>query len=445
LIRMAKLAHSVGAQVVFLTTPGNEKDCSPFKSEPGPGLTGEEAAKISRWLERAQSLAGRPAEASPFFDSAVALDDRNADVLYRAGMAAFKAGDTGKAKGLFLKALDEDICPLRASTAMRSIVLETARETGSRVIDATALLEEKTRRENGHSILGEPQFVDHVHLSIDDYRFLALAIIEKMDSLGLAGIGPDWKGAAFGGNADIVRIADKVMSKMGPREMGEGLHNLAKVINWAGKHEDAARIAERALATDSSGLEAIWSSLFVGAAMERQGRPSESLPHYRRAVRLDPTSPLSQRYLGNALMRQGLEAEAAAAFAAVAEANPGDAENRADLGILLMRLGRPAEALPHLGAALARYPNRADLRSLNGQALLAAGRAPEAEARFREALQRNPNDAIAVMGLARTAEAQGNLPEAINLYAKAMSLDPNLPEARAALSRILGGMPLTVP
>jgi hypothetical protein len=50
--------------------------------------------------------------------------------------------------------------------------------------------------------------------------------------------------------------------------VGLGFHNIAKVLNWAGKHEDAARIAERGLAKDSTGLEAIWSSLFVGSARE---------------------------------------------------------------------------------------------------------------------------------------------------------------------------------
>jgi tetratricopeptide (TPR) repeat protein len=43
--------------------------------------------------------------------------------------------------------------------------------------------------------------------------------------------------------------------------------------------------------------------------------------------------------------------------------------------------------------------------------------------------------------MARIAESKGNIPEAINLYARALSIEPNLPEARAALSRALGGVP----
>ncbi|HKP98329.1 MAG TPA: tetratricopeptide repeat protein [Fibrobacteria bacterium] len=440
LARMAKLAHSAGAEVIFLTTPGNEKDCSPFKSEPSPGLSTGDAAKIAAWKAQVDSLADHPAAALVRYDSIVALDPRNAELLYGAGKAAYAAGDFPRAKTLFRRALDEDICPLRALTPMRSIVLETARANSAQALDWTGVLEAKSSREAGNDVLGEPDFVDHVHLSIEDYRLMALAIIGKMSALGMAKTGPGWDETAQG-NPAVTEVADRVMAGMGPKELGEGLHNLAKVVNWAGKHEDAARIAERALATDSQGLEAIWSSLFVGAAREREGREAEAIPHYRRAVRLDPGNPMSHRYLAEALLRKGDNEEAAGEFAAVVDQDPGDADAQAKLGLLLASLDRPSEALSHLRGALVRFPNRADLRSALGEALLRSGNAGEAESGFRQALERNPRDARAILGLARIAEGKGNVPEAINLYARALSIDPNLPEARAALSKALGGMP----
>lgn len=440
--RMARLAHDAGAEILFMTTPGNEKDCSPFKSEPGPGIGPQAKARIEAWMAKAAALPEGSAEAMAYCDSAVAADGRNASVLYRAAGAALASGDAIKAKSLFGRSIDEDVCPLRAQTAMRGIVLETARNTRSQSLDVAALLERKTRTETGNDVLGEPIFVDHVHLSIEDYRFLALAILEKMAGLGMAGTGPEWKDAAFQGNPAVTETSVRVMAKMGPRELGEGLHNLAKVVNWAGKHEDAARIAVRALATDSTGLEAIWSSLFVGAALERRGDEDGAILHYRRAVRLDPANPLPRGYLAGALKRKGMDREAAVEFAAAAELDPGDAEIRAQLGTLLVSLGRPAEAVPHLSAAIAAFPDRSDLRDRMDEAMLGTGRAPEAEARFRESLARNPRDVRALVGLARIAESKGDLPEAINLYARALSVEPDLPEARAALSRALGGMPV---
>ncbi|MDB5048612.1 MAG: hypothetical protein JWO30_1683 [Fibrobacteres bacterium] len=441
LARMARLAHSVGAEVIFLTTPGNEKDCSPFKSEPRAGLTGEESAKIAAWESRTDSLAAKPVEAAAIYDSIFNLDGRNAGLLYQGGKAAYAAGDFPRAKTLFQRALDEDICPLRALTPMRSIVLETAKANSAQALDWGAILERKTVQEAGNNVLGEPDFVDHVHLSIDDYRLMALAIIGKMSALGMAKTGPGWDENSAKTNPAVAATAEKVMAKMGSKELGEGLHNLAKVVNWAGKHEDAARIAERALATDSQGLEAIWSSLFVGAAREREGKEAEAIPHYRRAVRLDPSNPMSHHYLAEALLRKGSREEAAAEFASVVERDPTDAEAHAKLGLLQIALGRPAEAIPHLREALNQFPGRADLRTALSDALLLSGNADEAENGFRQALQGNPRDTRAMLGLARIAEAKGNVPEAINLYARALSIEPNLPEVRAALSKALGGMP----
>jgi tetratricopeptide (TPR) repeat protein len=449
--RMADLAHDAGAQALFLTTPGNERDCAPFKSEPAAGLPAQAIAGRDRLIRRADSLdavrAGTPdsleaarhlAGAFAALDSAAALDPRNAALLYRAGKAALAAGLHAEAKRLLVRSLDEDVCPLRALPAMRAIVLEVARETGSLSLDVTSTLESATRERLGHDILGEPEFVDHVHLSIDEYRNLALGIIGKLASAGVVKPSPGWN---EGKNGAVAAVTNRVMARMGPRELGEGLHNIAKVLNWAGKHEDAARIAEKALAVDSTGLEAIWSSLFVGAALERRGRSVESIPHYRRAARLDSTNAMARQYLHDALERAGMAAEAMAEAAALVEDAPGDAGARARLGTDLFQQGRLAEAIPHLEAAVAAAPGRSDLLVLLGEALRRAGRPAEAEKAYGRALRANPREGRAYLGLARLAESRGNAPEAIDLYAQALSASPDLHEARSALSRVLQGMP----
>ena len=98
---MADLAHSAHAQVIFLTTPGNEKDCSPFKSEPTPGLTGAQVAEAADGMRRAEALeslgskakawdAGRKAAAIDAFSSQIrpiGPDEADAPVLPEAVLA----------------------------------------------------------------------------------------------------------------------------------------------------------------------------------------------------------------------------------------------------------------------------------------------------------------------------------------------------------------------
>src|SRR5690606_305062 len=88
--RIGKLARSAGAQVIYLSTPSNEMDCSPFKSAPTPGLSAADSGRVAA-LERAAAKAA-PAAASILLDSAARLDPRNAAVAYAAGRAALAAG-----------------------------------------------------------------------------------------------------------------------------------------------------------------------------------------------------------------------------------------------------------------------------------------------------------------------------------------------------------------
>ncbi len=404
--RMAEIAHSVGAEIIFLTTPGNEKDCSPFKSEATEGISDIDKQKVI-------ALMNKPAPTFEDIDSAVQLDPRNASLLYRAGKAAEAAGKFPEAKKYLNLSLDEDICPLRALSAMHEIVLTTAEKTETQAIDIKKLMEEKTAQKNGNNLLGEPDFVDHVHLSIDNYRWIALQIIDRMKSLG-------WiKNSPATLEADLKQATDSLMATMGPREMGEGLHNLAKVINWAGKHEDAARIAERALAIDSMGLEAIWSSLFVGAAREREAKEEEAIRYYRHAISLDSNFPLSHYYLAAALSRANLDQEALHEFKEVLELEPENTEAREEMQKVQMRM------------AEANQKNNTNQGMQDSK---------DKELQISQNNSASPKhaEAIALFQKGQKAKAKGNIPEAINFYAKALTLDPNYAEASAALSQILG-------
>jgi tetratricopeptide (TPR) repeat protein len=443
--RVGLLAQSAGAAVIYLTTPSNEKDCSPFKSEPTPGLGEGGNLRVKAWLGTGEALlAAGPvengAEAFAVLDSAVRLDPRNAAVLYAAGRAALAAGRPAEAKALFRRAIDEDICPLRALTPMRAIERRVARETGGGFVDFEDTLARAVRArqgQGGNDVLGEPDFTDHVHLTVENYGLIARGILGEMRRMGLV---PSAAPAGISDDAVMARARARILSRLDAREEGLGYHNIGKVLNWAGKTADAARAARRGLALDSTSPEAIPSSQLVGAELERQGRSEQALPHYRRALRIDSNNAETRRLLGEALVRTGRLSEATRQLTeAWRLGGGGDPRLAEEVGRIAIQERRYDEAVEPLRAALARNGGLPETRLLLTQALLSANRVPEAERELRELVAKRPDIAEGWARLGMIAEFQGRTGEAIQLFGRAAQLEPDHPVAQPALTRLLGG------
>jgi tetratricopeptide (TPR) repeat protein len=402
LARMAEIAHGAGAQVIFVTTPSNIKDCSPFKSEPAAGLTAEEIAGLSAHVGDAEkALAARDfAQAGAEAEAALRIDARHPQALYLAGRAAFGAGagagDKEKARSYFMRARDEDICPLRALTVMDTLVEEAARRGGAWFLDFDRLLEEKCRREQGHGALGVEYFLDHVHPDVATHGFLARCLLDKMKSEGVIGAGWPLK------PQDSARASAAVLGRIDRLAYGESLHNLAKVLNWAGKREESDRIAVKALETAPDHIEAVYSSVIHGTALEREGKTAEAVPQYRRAVSLDSNNEEARRLLG----------------------------------IALARLGQPEEAERHLTAALRLDPSDLKPHRALGHIYFAWGRTPEAAEHFAQALRLEPDDAELNFNLGVCYHQLGRLEEAKAQYEKTLRLNPGFGMARAYLERL---------
>ncbi len=365
--RIGRLAVSAGAAVIYVTTPSNEKDCSPFKSEPTPGLAPEDGARVAALLRAAEGA--RPAEAARLLDSAARLDPRNAEVLYAAGKAALAAGDAEGGLRLLRAAIDEDVCPLRALTPMRAIEARAARETGGGLVDFEDTLRRVVAAREGPGALGEPDFTDHVHLTIGNYGLIARGILAEMRRMGLVPPPSDAQAEA----AALARAEARVLARLTPSEEGLGYHNVAKVMNWAGKTADAARAAARGLALDSTSPEAVPSSLFVGAELERAGKSAEALPHYLRALRIDPYNPDTRRLLGGAYLRLGRFAESEREFVEAWRLGDRDPAVAAAVGSLRLDRGAPREAVGPLRDAVAADPANPRYRALLDRAYREAG------------------------------------------------------------------------
>src|SRR5205823_6093171 len=163
--RMVEIARSVGARVIFVTPASNLRDCAPFKSENKSGLSEED---YRRWQLLFKNALAAPPDgqwepALAKVDQALALDDRYAHLHYLRGRMLWELKRFDEAKAALVRALDEDVCPLRALTSMVNIVREVGARDCVPVVDFVKRIEELSE----HGAPGNDWFLDHVHPTIE--------------------------------------------------------------------------------------------------------------------------------------------------------------------------------------------------------------------------------------------------------------------------------------
>lgn len=292
LLRMIDIADSVGAKVVLITPASNLKGAAPFKSEHRDGLTENERR---RWEEKYQIARqklrqGAAAEALTALDEAAAIDDRHANMHFLRGHALDQLGRHAEAKAALVWARDEDICPLRALSPTRDIVLEVAKDRRIPLIDFVAIQEEQAP--NG--ITGTTVFLDHVHPTIESHRLLALEILNVLAREGIASPSMD----------DALRrqVKEDVMGRIDPEAHAQALMNLSKVLGWAGKLGEAYRLAAKAAELFPKNVAVQYQA---GLTAQLIGKRDESIDHYSKAVELKPTAALAHGNLGVSLESRG--------------------------------------------------------------------------------------------------------------------------------------------
>lgn len=369
--RMARTARRTGAELVFVRPASNLRDCAPFRSEPSAGARAEArsafAAAVARG--RAELAAGRPGEAAAALDEAVALDPRRADAHYERGRALFAAGRVADAADAFARARDEDVCPLRAPGEIEDAVAEVAARTGAALVDFGALARALSTEVTGQPIPGAEVFLDHVHPVVEGHRRLALAILDVLVARGRVRPGRAW------GPAAIAAVTREVESRVDGREQARSLRTLAKTLAWAGRAEEAARLARQALA----GLPGDAESLFIAATWDAErGALDAAVAGYRAALASDPGYAKAWNNLGIALSRLGRRDEALAAWRTALEHAPGTASARFNLADALCRAGRAEEGTAHALELLHARPDDADAHALAADCYRARGLAEPA-------------------------------------------------------------------
>jgi tetratricopeptide (TPR) repeat protein len=360
--RMCALAHSAGARVVFIKPAANLRDFTPFKSEHGRGGL----AELTRWqtLDRSAREAGRNGDrevASRQFLAAAKLDPEYAQGLWDAGDALLAVGRFEEAREYFLRAVDEDICPLRASRPIQAAVEAAAARNGAPLIDFPMMLEKEVAAARGHRIPGDESFLDHVHPTIDVHQRLAWKILEQI---------AEWRLVTPPADRDPVtrRVSERVLSGIDTRAHALALVQVIQVLSWAGKNAEALRLTDEAEKVHA-GLSEVIS--YRGRLLEKLGRPEEALECYTEAVRRNPEDSVALSRLAFAQAARGQLAAARknleAAMRFTPQAAPASFRTALHLGLgkTNLALERWEEAAVQFEAALRLAPgNRAAERLL---------------------------------------------------------------------------------
>ncbi|MCC6509710.1 MAG: tetratricopeptide repeat protein [Pirellulaceae bacterium] len=361
--RMVAIASQAGAKILFITPASNEKDCSPFKSEHGAGLSEGQRQQFQELLQSSQASikAAQFDQAEQLLKSAVKMDPQHAEAHYRLGQVWLAMGQTEAARQAFDRALNEDICPLRATREITEAVRAVARATQVPMVDFESKLRALCQAEQGRAILGQEYFLDHVHPTIDINRRLALWIIDQLQHQKLIGgksvtnaVTGKATGAETGAETDaalaeqLQAVRERVLGNIDQQAEALSLRNLAKVLHWAGKY-------------------------------------AEAMPRARDTLELLPGDPESRYIVASCLSNMGQVDQAIQEYELLFADGVGFARAYQPYGELLAAQGQFEQAKAYLLLAILRKPDNASAFSSLGDVHLRLGETEFAEEAFREA------------------------------------------------------------
>jgi len=189
-----------------------------------------------------------------------------------------------------------------------------------------------------------------------------------------------------------------------------------------GKLTEAIQQYERALQLNPDDVGVLCN---LGLALATQGKPAEAIQQYERALQLKPDDFVAHNGLGVALAGQGKLAEAIQQFERALPLKPDDARVYFNLAVALANQGKLLEAIPQYERALQLKPDYADAHFYLGNALAGQGKLAEAIQHYERVLQLEPDHVEAHCNLGVALAAQGKLAEAIQHFERALQLKPD--------------------
>jgi tetratricopeptide (TPR) repeat protein len=339
----------------------------------------------------------------------------------------FGLGRYAEAEQAFQRALEEDIAPLRMLGAMQQSVAEVAAAEDVPLVDFPQILRTAYHKEYPHAVFGKEYFVDHVHTNMEGYRLLGLALFDELVRSGVATPDAGWNAA----RREAVREA--VIASLDPRDEGGALLNLGKVLEWAGKFEEANAAFQRS-------LEILGPSPMIYDRLARTAyalnKRDESIHYLREILDLAPNAPGVHAKLATILAKQGKSSEAITHFNAELVVSPDNYTVHASLARLLEVQGDDTAAREHYEKVLQSDPDFEFVHVKLAYLLIRQEHYKEAMVHCQEALRINPQQYRAHTALGLILKQQGDYQQAIQHFTEALRLEPGDSTAQENLQQL---------
>ncbi len=202
--------------------------------------------------------------------------------------------------------------------------------------------------EYDHVVFGKEYFADHIHTNMEGYRLLGLALLDQLVKQGIATPLASW------GEARMERVKQEVIASLDPKAEGYTLKNLGKVLDWAGKFDEAHNAFLRAL--EILGPDPV---IFFRLANTLSGRGEldEAIHYLRQVMRIDPNRPDLHQKMGSLLAQQGKTDEAIEHYQWELQHHPNNHRAHTGLAIQLAKQGDSRTAIHHFSEALRLKPD----------------------------------------------------------------------------------------
>lgn len=210
--RMATVSANADVPVMFLMPPSNLADSPPFKTEPNEVM----AEQVTSLVQDAQARYKDDLPAAiGLLEQACELDPRHAANLFELGRAYESAGAFAKASETFVRARDQDICPLRMTSSLQAVWADFVREQNVLSLNLDSYLTSQSR----NRLTGNELLVDHIHPSFKGNQMIANEIVRAMVTAGFLSPSDGWESTAAAEHAKHFQSLDNLYFLRGQRTL----------------------------------------------------------------------------------------------------------------------------------------------------------------------------------------------------------------------------------